>query len=98
MAAKLIALWTKADDHEAFEADYLEAHVPLATMLEGVRPFFGKVVGPGPWARVAVLEFDSIEAAMGALGSEDGAVVMTDGQRLQEKHGNKLDAVLVQED
>ena len=98
MAAKLIALWTKADDHEGFEQDYRENHVPLASKLEGVRPFFGSVVGPGPYARVAVLEFDSLEAAMSSFGVGEGPAVVTDGQRLQEKFGNRLDAVLVQED
>jgi hypothetical protein len=95
---KLIALWTAADDAAGFNADYTATHPDLARKLPKLESaFFGTTLG-GPYARVAELTWATGDDMNAALGSPEGAALLGDAQRLQETFGNKLDALIVNED
>lgn len=95
---KLIALWTKPDDTEGFDADYLATHAALAKAVPGLTTFASGRCASGPYYRVAELSFASGDDLGAGLGSTDGAALLADSERLQSTFGNKLDVLIVNED
>ena len=81
---KLIALYKKPQDADAFQAYYFRRHVPLAKKIPGLRHYevsSGPVAtpqGPSPYHLVAFLSFDSTEAIQQALRSPEGQAVAAD--------------------
>jgi len=82
--AKLIALYKHPKDVSQFDAYYKSTHAPLAKKIPGLRRYevsTGPVntpQGPAPYYKVAVLEFDSMEALGKALGSPEGQAAAGD--------------------
>lgn len=96
MTVKIIALWSAPDDKPGFDEDYQANHVPLAGALPGIEAAsFSKAVD-GPYYRVAELVFSDFAAMQAAVGSEAGGALLADTARLQEAHGNKADALIVE--
>lgn len=78
-------------DGAAFDADYLDGHVPLVSKMPGVRRFVlshPRALGPGdaPYL-VAELWFDDADALKAARRSPEGAATAADAQQLVERHG-----------
>jgi uncharacterized protein (TIGR02118 family) len=76
--ARMVVIYKKPDDVEAFQRHYFEKHVPLAKRLPGIRKYEvsqGPIMSPaGPsdaWM-VATLHFDSAAAIRDAFSSEVG--------------------------
>jgi uncharacterized protein (TIGR02118 family) len=74
--ARLLVMYDKPSDIEAFERHYREVHVPLAKQLPGLRrytvshdttPMIGE-----PYYLVVMLDWDDMEALGAALGSDIG--------------------------
>jgi uncharacterized protein (TIGR02118 family) len=83
MTYRLIAAYAHPADQEAFVAHYRDVHAPLAAKLPDLRSFTWGVCetpdGSRPaHALVAVLDWDTREAAQGALSSEAGAAAVAD--------------------
>ena len=82
--AKLIAVYKTPKNVEAFNAYYFGTHVPLAKKIPGLRGLqasdgpIGLPVAPGAVHLVAMLEFDSGEAALRALGTPEGQATAGD--------------------
>ncbi|MEL6186098.1 MAG: EthD family reductase [Myxococcota bacterium] len=75
-------IYPTPDDPEAFKAYYAETHVPLVARLPGLRSYsygYPKALGPGdaPFC-IFRAAFDSAEAMMSALQSEQGQKVAAD--------------------
>ena len=83
--AKLIVVWPKPDDAEAFDEDYLGTHMPLADALPGVTTDTGPVVD-GDGHRVTILSFESLDALQAAFSSDAAGPLMEDSRRLQERY------------
>lgn len=80
---KLIAMYAKPENVDAFNAHYREIHAPLAMKMPGLKKCeLGWVRGsPGGEARyhlVAELYFDSKEALNAAMGSAEGKAAAKD--------------------
>ena len=85
MTYRLIAAYAHPVDHDAFVAHYRDVHAPLAAKLPDVRSFTWGLCetpdGSQPrHALVAVVDWDTREAAQAALSSEVGQAAVADLQ------------------
>ena len=80
MAAKLIALYKKPADPQAFDAYYHATHVPKAKKIPGLRGYEISTgpLGDSPYGLVAILSFDSLAAIQSALGTPEGRATADD--------------------
>ena len=84
--AKLVVIYGKPQDPEAFDRHYFETHVPLARDIPGVRNYEvskGGVMTPGGPADahlIATLEFDDMAAIQAAFASPEGQRAAADVQ------------------
>ena len=74
---KLVVMYKKPADVEAFEKHYRETHLPLARKMPGVRRldvshFTGSPVGEPKYYMMAEVFFDDKASMMAALGSPEG--------------------------
>ncbi|MCG3125730.1 MAG: hypothetical protein CHACPFDD_00556 [Phycisphaerae bacterium] len=74
---KLIALYRKPENAEAFDVHYFDVHAPLAGRMPGLRRIevarvTGSPMGATDYHLIAEMYFDSQEAAVAALGSPEG--------------------------
>ncbi len=84
--ARLVAIYKKPADVEAFEKHYFGTHIPLTKKLPGFRKY---EVSSGPIAAVAgssdiyligTVYFDDLEAMQKAFGSAEGRACAADRQ------------------
>jgi uncharacterized protein (TIGR02118 family) len=82
--AKLVVLYNKPVDAQAFDAHYFGTHVPLAKSIPGLRTY---EVNASPIATpqglsdlhlIAILGFDSLEAIGAAFASNQGRAAAAD--------------------
>ena len=84
--AKLVVIYGKPVDADAFERHYFETHVPLAKSIPGLRALEasrGPVItpaGPADAHLVATLAFDDMAALQTALASDEGRRAAADLQ------------------
>lgn len=83
---KLVALYKRPDDPEAFEHHYTETHLPLVRKMPGLRRLeagriTGAVGGEAPYFLIAEMYFDDQEALRAALRSPEGRAAGEDLQR-----------------
>ena len=77
-AAKIVVLYPRPKNSEAFERVYADEHVPLVPKLAGITKFVQtKVLGtaggePAPFQRIAELHFPSLEILKKAASSKAG--------------------------
>ncbi len=88
---RLTISYSEPADTAAFDADYREGHVPVATTLPGVRRFLlskPRALGPGeaPYL-VAELWFDDADELRAALRSPEGAETAAHARAIVAKHG-----------
>jgi uncharacterized protein (TIGR02118 family) len=82
--AKLIAMYKKPADANAFDDYYYSTHVPLAKKISGLRGYevsdgpVATPAGESPFHLIAILSFDSMAALQQALGSPEGAATAAD--------------------
>ena len=87
MTAKIIVLFGKPKDPQAFDKEYWEEHVPIAKMMPGLRKYtVQKVLSPPrgepAYYQVVELEFDNMETLKKATSSPAG--------RESTSHGAKM--------
>ena len=82
--AKIIALYKKPADAEAFDAYYFGTHSSIAKKVPGLRRYevsAGLVATPqgdSPYHLAAILSFDSAEALQQGLGSPESQAAVGD--------------------
>ena len=74
---KLIALYSRPDDVEAFERHYREVHTPLVRKMPGLRRLevsrvTGSPAGEPRYYLIAEMYFDDARALEAALRSDEG--------------------------
>ena len=80
---KLVALYRKPVDVEAFETHYRDIHAPLARKMPGLKKlevsrFTGSPGGEPKFYMMAELYFDTKDEMMAALNSEEGKAAAKD--------------------
>ena len=73
---KLIALYKKPADVDAFEQHYARIHIPLAERIPGIRKtewtrFLASPQGEAPYYMMYEMYFDSMESYQAAMKSEE---------------------------
>ncbi|MFD2370534.1 EthD family reductase [Brevibacillus sp. GCM10020057] len=74
---KLVAVYRKPEDVEAFDKHYNEVHAPLAAKMPGlikmeVSKIYGAPMGESDLHLIAEMYFESKEALLEALSSPEG--------------------------
>ena len=77
MTAKIVVLFGKPTDPQAFDKQYWEEHIPIARRMPGLRKYtVQKVLNPPrgepAYYQVVELEFDNIESLKKATASQAG--------------------------
>jgi len=80
---KLVALYKKPADVEAFEKHYTEIHAPLARKMPGlakleISRMTGSPGGPAKYYLMAELYFEDQAALVAGLGSDEGKAAAKD--------------------
>lgn len=73
---KLIALYTKPADVDAFEQHYAQIHIPLVEKIPGIRKtewtrFLASPLGEAPYYMMYEMYFDNMESYKAAMKSEE---------------------------
>ena len=95
---QLIALWGPPSDTEGFESHYAGVHLAAVQALPGLDRVDTGRAQSGPYYRVAVLHFPSMDVFGEAMGSESGAALMADTAHIQETYGASVDTLIVTPD
>ncbi len=74
---KLVALYKKPADVEAFEEHYNNIHLPLAAKIPGLKKcevsrFVGAPRGEAEYYMMAELYFENMDALKAGMGSDEG--------------------------
>jgi uncharacterized protein (TIGR02118 family) len=92
-SARMIVVWKRPKDIEAFDRHYFGVHVPLAKKLPGLRKYevsVGTIAMLGSAADtylVATLHFDSLEAIRSAFATPEGKACAEDRRKLASEDG-----------
>jgi uncharacterized protein (TIGR02118 family) len=84
MAIKLVVLYTRPDDPDAFDKHYLEVHAPLVKQVPGLLRFEGARFVATPDAteltyhRIAELYFEDEASLQSGMGSAEGTATAAD--------------------
>ena len=97
---KLVALYKKPADVEAFERHYKEVHTPLVKNMPGLRKleivrFTGAPMGEAKFYLMALMDFDNKNAMMAALGSDEGKAA---GKDVMSFAGDIVQMMFAEED
>ena len=82
--ARLIAIYSKPKDPEAFDAYYFGKHVPLAKTIPGLKRYevsIGPVIAPASTRGVhlvAIMHYDTIEDLNRAVATPEGKATARD--------------------
>ena len=87
---KLIALYKKPANVDAFEQHYAQVHIPLVEKIPGIRKtewtrFLASPQGEAPYYMMYEMYFDSMESYQAAMKSEENKLA---GQDLLSFAGN----------
>jgi uncharacterized protein (TIGR02118 family) len=87
---KLIALYKKPANVDAFEQHYAQVHIPLVEKIPGIRKtewtrFLAAPQGEAPYYMMYEMYFDSMESYQAAMKSEENKIA---GQDLLSFAGN----------
>jgi uncharacterized protein (TIGR02118 family) len=82
--AKLVVLYKKPKNAEAFDKHYSSIHIPLAKKIPGLKKYdistgdIATPAGPSELHLIATLYFDSLDAIKSAFGSPEGQAAAGD--------------------
>ena len=94
-ALRLIGLWTEPSNTDAFEQQYLGAHLELVRQLPHALSTTSSRCLDGQYYRLTEVTFGSLEDLHGALESPFGQRVIDAARKLEEVHGIQLHVLLV---
>jgi uncharacterized protein (TIGR02118 family) len=80
---KLVALYKKPANVDAFEQHYTHVHIPLVEKIPGIRKtewtrFLASPQGEAPYYMMYEMYFDSMEAYQAAMKSEENKIAGQD--------------------
>lgn len=96
MAAKMIAMYKRPDDEDAFNARYFPSHADLVKKLPGLQRFeVSRGLGKdAPYWMMAEMTFADRDALMSAINSPEAKATIAD---VQEFAGDIVSVLLVDE-
>lgn len=91
MSVRLLALFRRPEDPEAFERHYWDVHIPIVRQMPGLRRIevhrVAQALGDSDLYQVAELVFDDREALEAAMRSEAGRA---GGRDLRQFAGDRV--------
>ena len=94
---RLVGLWSKPADIDAFEHDYLGSHFPQLHGLAGSQAAVTSRCIDGPYFRMTEVSFFSTDDINTALDTELGKEILAGARGLAEKYGVQLEVLVVAE-
>jgi uncharacterized protein (TIGR02118 family) len=88
--AKLVALYRKPADRNAFDAHYFDKHVPLAKAIPGLRHYevsvgpIASAKGESEFGLAAILSFDTFDSLLQAMNTPEAAATTADLQNFAQ--------------
>jgi uncharacterized protein (TIGR02118 family) len=88
MTVKLVVLYTRPDDPDAFDSHYLDVHMPLVYAIPGLqRAETGRLAtaidgGEHTYYRVAELYYPDTATLEASLGTEQGRAAAADYEKI----------------
>lgn len=82
--AKVLVMYGKPTDAQAFDRYYAEQHMPIARKIPGVRSValskapIMSAQGPSDYHQIAILSFDSMADLQAGMGSSEGRAAAGD--------------------
>lgn len=97
MTVRLVGLWTKPEDVDAFERAYLGSHFPRLAHLTGAGKTTTSRTFDGAYFRLTEVTFETTDAIQTALGDDQGRAVLAGAEALTTKFGVRLEVLVVAE-
>ena len=94
---RLIGLWSKPADIDAFEHDYLGSHFPRLHGLAGSQAAVTSRCIEGPYFRMTEVSFVSTDDINTALDTDLGKEILAGARGLAQKYGVQLEVLVVAE-
>jgi uncharacterized protein (TIGR02118 family) len=94
-ALRLVGLWTRPADVDAFEREYLGSHVPKLHALRGAVSVRTARCIDGPFFRLTEVHFESLDDIHAAMEDPSGKQVLADANALAAKFGVHLEVLVV---
>jgi hypothetical protein len=94
---RLVGLWTRPDDVDAFEREYLGSHFPRLDKLAAAQGSKSSRCIDGPYFRMTEISFLTLDDIHAALDAPTGKEVLDAAQTLAAKYGVRLDVLVVAE-
>jgi uncharacterized protein (TIGR02118 family) len=94
--ARLMAMYKRPDDPEAFDKYYFSTHIPIAKKIPGLRKTevsqgpIATPAGPSGFHLIATLYFDDMAAIQAAFASPEGQATVADLQNFVTDPPNLL--------
>lgn len=92
---RLVGLWTKPKDAEAFQREYLRSHFRSLDRLENALDATVSTCLEGAFFQVTEVSFANAEDLYAALDTTLGKEVLESAQRLADKFGARIEVLVV---
>jgi hypothetical protein len=94
---RLVGLWTKPEDVDAFRAEFLRSHFPVLDRLDNALDATIANCIEGSYFQMTEVTFTNVEDMEAALESDLGKHVLNSAERLADTFGIKLEMLVVEE-
>lgn len=92
---RLVGLWTKPEDAEAFQREYLRSHFPSLDRLENALDATVSTCIDGTFFQMAEVSFANVEDLYAALDTTLGKEVLESAQHLADRFGTRIEVLIV---
>lgn len=94
---RLVGLWTKPGDVDAFQREYLRAYYPALDRLENALDASISRCVDGAYFQMTEVSFANLQDMEAALETEFGKRVLNDAQDLADRYGVRVEVLVVEE-
>lgn len=94
---RLVGLWTKPADVDAFRQEYVGQHFPALDRLENALDATISRCLEGSYFQMTEVTFTNLEDMEAALDTELGKQILSSAQELADKFGVELEVLVVEE-
>lgn len=94
---RLVGLWTKPEDVDAFRREYFGSHFPLLDRLDNALDASIAHCIEGSYFQMTEVSFTNVADLEAALETELGKRVLTSAEELADRFGVKLEVLIIEE-